>query len=135
LLKNEEKSINNINIKKPAAIQTCDYSFIITLKKQSNLTSPVMVSINDGLAWYYTKKTSSTNNITLSYELLEVAYMPTHQNRLVVYNELLNKEDTKLPLITKHQLSAAAVVPTSSLRRSKSMDTLTTKLLNTVLRW
>lgn len=108
---------------------TDDPSLIITLEKQSNLFSPVMVSIKDGLAWYYTKSNQAQKNNELEYELLEISYLPTHYNRLVVSNNLLNKEEEEINTLPPREQRP-------SLRRAKSMDGgFTSRVLNTVLSW
>lgn len=95
-------------------IVTDDPHHILVLMKQSNISSPVMVSINDSVAW-------CNKPMAAEFEVLEIACMPTHHNILVVSNELIKQEE-----------EAAAAKP---LRRSKSMDGLASKLLNTVLGW
>ncbi|GAA5804418.1 hypothetical protein HPULCUR_009911 [Helicostylum pulchrum] len=95
-------------------IVTDDPHHILVLNKQSNISSPVMVSVNDSVAWY-------NNPMKADFDVLEIACMPTHHNRLVVSNELIQQEE-----------EAAATKP---LRRSKSIDGLASKLLNTVLGW
>ncbi|GAA5817586.1 hypothetical protein MFLAVUS_011134 [Mucor flavus] len=95
-------------------IVTDDPHHILVLMKQSNISSPVLVSINDSVAW-------CNKPMAADFEVLEIACMPTHHNILVVSNELIKQEE-----------EAAAAKP---LRRSKSMDGLASKLLNTVLGW
>jgi hypothetical protein len=100
---------------------THDPTLILTLNKQSNIASPVMVSILDGLAWYYTTKKendAAQQTTIIAYAFLEIAYLPTKYNRLVVSNDIIQMKKQE-----------------PQLRRSKSMDGFTSKLLNTVLRW
>jgi hypothetical protein len=101
---------------------TYDSALILTLNKQSNTASLVMVSIQDGLVWHYATKNendAAAAKITnIAYAYLEIVYLPTHYNRLVIFNDILEKN--------KHE---------PQIRRSKSMDEFTSNLLNTALKW
>lgn len=131
-----QKAQQEDNIFKPDLITTNDPSLIITLNKQSNLPSPVVVSVKDGIAWYSSKNNltqtevatgNSDSNENTKYILLEIAYMPTRLNKLVVSKDSIEEEEKmNYPNIQNNQ---------SSLRRSKSMDGITSKLLNTILKW
>lgn len=95
---------------------TDDPSLILMLNRQSTISNPVMVSLGDGIAWYYTMKDENDPDCNL----LEIGCLPTHHHRLVVSNDLLNSSQEEV------------IKP---LRRSKSMDGLGSNLLNTVFGW
>ncbi|KAG2212739.1 hypothetical protein INT47_000716 [Mucor saturninus] len=92
---------------------TDDPSLILMLHRQSTIPNPVMISFGDGKAWYYTIGGENEPEC----HMLEITCLPTHDRRLVVSNDLLQEEQSK------------------PLRRSKSMDGLATKFLNTVFGW
>lgn len=93
---------------------TDDPSLILMLHQQSTIPNPVMISFGDGMAWYYTLQ---DNNNEPECHMLDITCLPTHDRRLVVSNDLLSQDGIK------------------TLRRSKSMDGLASKLLNTVFGW
>lgn len=101
-------------------VVTDDPHHVLVLNKQASLPGPIMVSIHDHVAWYNSTKDAQTSPDDVS--LLEIACMPTVYNRLVVSNDLIKQEEE-------------AALATKTLKRSKSMDGLASKLLNTVLGW
>lgn len=90
---------------------------VITLSKQSQLFGPVMVSLNKSIAWCFDNDSSfSFGSGGQKHILLDVACLPSQQNRFVVSNQLISKD----PVV----------------RRSKSVDGgLATKFINSVLKW
>ncbi|KAI9358814.1 hypothetical protein BD770DRAFT_387017 [Pilaira anomala] len=105
-------------------VVTDDPQHVLVLNKQASLPGPIMVSIHDHVAWYNSTKDAQTSPKQDDFSLLEIACMPTVYNRLVVSNDLIKQEE-----------KAAAALATKTLKRSKSMDGLASKLLNTVLGW
>ena len=89
---------------------------VITLGKQPQLFGPVMVSLNKGIAWCFDNDSSfSFGSGGHKHILLDVACLPSQQNRFVVSNQLISKD----PVV----------------RRSKSVDGgLATKFINSVFK-
>lgn len=109
-----------------------DHSSVFILNKQSNLPGPVMVSIQDGFAWC--KKNFNLSLLDDSapdesnkgdFIILELSYLPTRLNTLVFTEDSLNETDNIL----------SSSKTNSSLRRSKSMDRVKSKLFKTILQW
>ncbi|GAN10783.1 hypothetical protein MAM1_0400d10331 [Mucor ambiguus] len=90
---------------------------VITLSKQSQLHGPVIVSLNKATAWCFDNDSSfSFGSSGQKHILLDIACLPSQQNRFVVSNQLVFKD----PVV----------------RRSKSVDGgLATKFINSVLKW
>lgn len=90
---------------------------VITLSKQSQLHGPVIVSLNKATAWCFDNDSSfSFGSSGQKHILLDIACLPSQQNRFVVSNQLVSKD----PVV----------------RRSKSVDGgLATKFINSVLKW
>ncbi|CAO3645892.1 unnamed protein product [Mucor fragilis] len=90
---------------------------VITLSKQSQLHGPVIVSLNKATAWCFDNDSSfSFGSSGQKHVLLDIACLPSHQNRFVVSNQLVSKD----PVV----------------RRSKSVDGgLANKFINSVLKW
>ncbi|KAL9536724.1 hypothetical protein MBANPS3_012417, partial [Mucor bainieri] len=89
---------------------------VITLSKQSQLHGPVIVSLNKATAWCFDNDSSfSFGSSGQKHILLDIACLPSQQNRFVVSNQLISKD----PVV----------------RRSKSVDGgLATKFMNSVLK-
>lgn len=93
---------------------------VLSLKRQSQLNGLVMVSLSTGTAWCLDNDSSFSFGSNGSGQiLLDVACLPRQDNQFVVSNEYMTAEAKKERVI----------------RRSKSVDGLATKLLNTVLKW
>ncbi|KAF1804321.1 hypothetical protein V8B55DRAFT_1513144 [Mucor lusitanicus] len=90
---------------------------VITLSKQSQLHGPVIVSLNKATAWCFDNDSSfSFGSSGQKHVVLDIACLPSQQNRFVVSNQLVSKD----PVV----------------RRSKSVDGgLATKFINSVLKW
>ncbi|KAK4510670.1 uncharacterized protein ATC70_005102 [Mucor velutinosus] len=103
-----------------AADTTATTSFlpddVITLSKQSQLCGPVIVSLNKATAWCFDNDSSfSFGSSGQKHILLDIACLPSQQNRFVVSNQLVSKD----PVV----------------RRSKSVDGgLATKFINSVFK-
>lgn len=109
-----------------------DPSSIFVLNKQTNIPSSVVVSIQDGIAWYKSNPNSNLSDDLLpgennkgDFTFLELAYMPTRLNTLVFTEDSLKEAESNPP-------SSKA---NSSLRRSKSLDRVKNKLFKTILQW
>lgn len=121
IMTHNQKNHNGDNAKPKIAVVennlpdiiTDDPSLILLLHRQSTIPNPVMISFGDGKAWYYTMQGENEPEC----HMLEITCLPTHDRRLVVSNDLLQEEQSK------------------PLRRSKSMDVLASKFLNTVFGW
>ncbi|RCH91854.1 hypothetical protein CU097_012072 [Rhizopus azygosporus] len=89
----------------------------VVLNAQSKITGPVVVAPYDGIAWY----TDNSNN-SLVHRLLQVAMVALNENnKFVVSNDLMSSD-------INNKKSAS----NSGLRRSKSLNVFTSKLISTI---
>jgi hypothetical protein len=93
---------------------------VLILTRQSQLNGPVTVSLATGVAWCLNNDPSfSIGSNSSGRIILDVACLPRQDNQFVVSNDYMMVEAEK----------------ERGLRKSKSVDGLATRLLNTVLSW
>ncbi|CAO3686984.1 hypothetical protein CU097_006082 [Rhizopus azygosporus] len=89
----------------------------VVLNTQSKITGPVIVAPYDGIAWY-----TDNSNDSLVHRLLQVAMVALNENnKFVVSNDLMSSD-----------MNDKKSVSNSGLRRSKSFNVFTSKLINAI---
>lgn len=89
----------------------------VVLNTQSKITGPVVVAPYDGIAWY----TDNSNN-SLVHRLLQVAMIALNENnKFVVSNDLMSSD-----------ISDEKSANSSGLRRSKSLNVFTSRLISAI---
>ncbi|ORE11311.1 hypothetical protein BCV72DRAFT_238203 [Rhizopus microsporus var. microsporus] len=89
----------------------------VVLNAQSKITGPMVVAPYDGIAWY----TDNSNN-NLVHRLLQVATIALNENnKFVISNDLMSSD-----------VSDKKSASNSGLRRSKSLNVFTSKLISAI---